>query len=258
MSGRQQKNVKAIILVYIELKKGSQVNSTALNIRRIQERIAIAAENCGRSAEEITLLAVSKSFPKESIAQAVDSGVRKFGENRVQEAEGKILQFDKSLHLEWHLIGHLQSNKARRAAELFDLIHSMDNAETAGKLDQACKDLGKILPVLLQVKLGGEETKSGADSHNVHELCEAVSNYKNIRIDGLMAIPPFFDNQNDARPYFAQLRELGEKLESEQPGCLGRRHLSMGMSHDFEAAIREGATIVRIGTAIFGARQYDG
>jgi PLP dependent protein len=243
-------------LVYIELKEGFQVNDIALNIRRIKERIAIAAEACGRSAEEITLLAVSKSFPKESIAQAVDSGARRFGENRVQEAEGKILQFDKDLNLEWHLIGHLQSNKARRAAELFGLIHSIDSAKIAGKLDQECMDLGKILPILLQVKLGGEETKFGADSNGVWELCEAISNYKNLRIDGLMAIPPFFDNQDDARPYFAQLRELGEKLESARPGCLGRRHLSMGMSHDFEAAIQEGATIVRVGTAIFGERQY--
>jgi PLP dependent protein len=249
-------------LVYIELKKwkaeGSFVNDIALNIRGIEERICMAASACGRSAEGIILLAVSKSFPKESIAQALESGTRRFGENRVQEAEGKILQFDRSLNLEWHLIGHLQSNKARRAAELFDLIHSIDSAKTAGKLDQACMDLGKVQSVLLQVKLGGEETKSGVDSNRVRELCEDFSNYKNIRIDGLMAIPPFFDDQDDARPYFAQLRELSEKLELEQPGCLGRRHLSMGMSHDFEAAIREGATIVRIGTAIFGARQYYG
>jgi PLP dependent protein len=238
------------------LKEGSFVIDIDWNIRRIKERIAIAAEACGRSADDITLLAVSKSFSKESIAHAVDSGMRKFGENRVQEAEGKILQFDKHMNLEWHLIGHLQSNKAHRAAELFDLIHSIDSAKTASKLDQACMDLGKVLHVLLQVKLGGEETKSGVNSNEVPELCEAVANCKNLRVDGLMAIPPFFDNQDEARPYFAQLRELGTKLELQQPGCLGRRHLSMGMSHDFEAAIREGATIVRIGTAIFGARQY--
>jgi PLP dependent protein len=234
------------------------VNDIASNIRRIKERIASAAEACGRSAEEITLLPVSKSFPKESIIEAIESGARRFGENRLQEAEGKMTQLDGSLNLEWHLIGHLQSNKARRAAELFDLIHSIDNRRTAEKLDQACLELGKVMPVLLQVKLGGEETKSGVGSSEIRELCEAVSNCKSLRLDGLMAIPPFFENQEEARPYFAQLREIGAKLESEQPGCLGRRHLSMGMSHDFEAAIREGATIVRIGTAIFGTRQYNG
>jgi pyridoxal phosphate enzyme (YggS family) len=230
------------------------VNDIALNIRNIAERIAVAAEACGRTAEEITLLAISKSFPKERIAQAVESGVRKFGENRLQEAEGKILHFNRRLDLEWHLIGHLQSNKAKRAAELFDMVHSIDSVRTAGKLNQACKDIGKILPVLLQVNLGGEETKSGVDSTQIRELVEAVSNLNNLRLDGLMAIPPYFENSEEARPCFAELRRLGESLELEQRGCLGRQHLSMGMSHDFEAAIQEGATIVRIGTAIFGSR----
>jgi PLP dependent protein len=238
--------------------EGLSVNEIALNFMRIRERIAAAAEACGRSAGDITLLPVSKSFPKESIVQAIESGAREFGENRIQEAEGKISQFDRSLHLEWHLIGHLQSNKAHRAAELFDFIHSIDNTRIAEKLDQACLDIGKRMPVLLQVKLGGEETKSGVDPSEIRGLCEAVSNCRNLRLDGLMAIPPFFEDQDKARPYFAQLRELGDELESEQPGCLGQRHLSMGMSHDFEAAIREGATIVRIGTAIFGERQYRG
>jgi PLP dependent protein len=230
------------------------VNDVALNIREITERIAIAAEACGRAAEEITLLAISKSFPKESIVQAVASGVRRFGENRLQEAEGKILQFDRRLELEWHLTGHLQSNKAKRAAELFSMIQSIDSARTAGKLNQASQDIGKVMPVLLQVNLGGEATKAGVDSTQIRELVEAFSNFNNLRLDGLMAIPPYFENPEEARPYFAELRRLGESLELEQRGCLGKRHLSMGMSHDFEAAIQEGATIVRIGTAIFGSR----
>jgi PLP dependent protein len=230
------------------------VNDIALNIRIISERISIAAEACGRAAEEITLLAISKSFPKESIVQAVASGVRRFGENRVQEAEGKILLFDRCLELEWHLIGHLQSNKAKRAAELFDMVHTIDSVRTAGKLNQASQDIGKVMPVLLQVNLGGEVTKAGVDSTQIRELVEAFSNFKNLRLDGLMAIPPYFENPEEARPYFAELRRLGEALESEQRGCLGRLHLSMGMSHDFEVAIQEGATIVRIGTAIFGSR----
>ncbi len=232
----------------------NSMNDIARNIQSISEKIAVAAKACGRAAEEITLLAISKSFPKELLAGAVDSGMRKFGESRVQEAEGKIIHFDRSLELEWHLIGHLQSNKAARAAELFDMVHSIDSSGTAAKLNQACEAIGKIMPVLLQVNLGGEETKYGIDSTRVRELVEAVSNFKNLRIDGLMAIPPYLENPEEARPYFSQLRRLGEALESEQRGCLGKRHLSMGMSHDFEAAILEGATIVRIGTAIFGSR----
>ncbi len=230
------------------------MNTIALNIKDIVERIANAAESCGRSPNEITLLAISKTFSEEFIIQAIESGVRRFGENRVQEAEGKIRNLNSRGKLEWHLIGHLQTNKAHRAAELFDLIHSIDSVKIAGKLDQACQEIGRILPVLAQVNVGAEDTKSGVAITEIRNLVEAVSNLKNLRLDGLMAIPPYLENQEEVRPYFAKLRELGETLESEQPGCLGRRHLSMGMSHDFETAIREGATIVRIGTAVFGSR----
>jgi len=233
------------------------VNQIAHNIESVRDRIARAAAACGRSADGITLLAVTKTFPKESISQAAAAGVQKFGENRVQEAEGKILYFKERLRLEWHLVGHLQSNKARRAAELFDVVHSLDSVKIATKLSQACLETGKRLSVLLQVDLGGEETKYGADPSQIREIIETVSNLKGLRLDGLMTIPPFFENPDRTRPCFARLRELIESLESEQPGCFGQRHLSMGMSHDFEAAIREGATIVRIGTAIFGERTYE-
>ncbi len=231
------------------------MNYIAQNIQSIRERIDRAATACGRQPGEIMLLAVSKTFPVESISQAAEAGIRQFGENRVQEAESKIPYFSKNLKLEWHLIGHLQVNKARRAAELFDVIHSLDSIKLAAKLNQTGLEIGKALSVLLQVDLGGEETKFGADPAQIGELIAALSNLKALRLDGLMTIPPFFENPDKARPYFAKLRELRDSMESEQPGCLGRRHLSMGMSHDFEEAIGEGATILRIGTAIFGTRQ---
>ena len=232
-------------------------NTIERNIRSVQKRITDAAVSCGRLPEEITLLAISKTFPTESISKAAAAGLSTFGENRVQEAEGKILYFRERSGFEWHLVGHLQTNKARRAAELFDVVHSLDSIRLAVKLNQACLDIGKRLSVLLQVDLGKEESKSGADPEQVRGIIEKVSVLKGLRLDGLMTIPPFFENPGQTRSYFARLSELKESLESEQPGCLGRQHLSMGMSHDFETAIREGATIVRLGTSIFGQRHYD-
>ena len=231
------------------------MNTIALNIQSLRERIANIAGACGRSHEEILLLAISKTFPKETIIQAVQAGIRQFGENRIQEAESKIPSFSEEPKLEWHLVGHLQSNKARRASELFDVIHSLDSIKLAAKLNQACMEIGKTLSVLLQIDLGEEEANFGAHPALIREFVEAVSEFSNIRLDGLMMIPPFFEDPELVRPYFVKLRELKEMLESEQPGCLGRQHLSMGMSHDFEIAIQEGATIVRIGTAIFGSRK---
>jgi pyridoxal phosphate enzyme (YggS family) len=231
------------------------MNYIARNIQSILERIAMAAAACGRSPGEIALLAVSKTFPRQSISQAVEAGIHKFGESRVQEAEGKIPHFQKTVKLEWHLVGHLQTNKTRRAAELFDVIHSLDSIKLAAKLNQASLEIGKRLSVFLQVDLGGEETKFGLDPTQIRETIEAMSGFRGLCLDGLMTIPPFFEDPDKARPYFAKLRELREMLESEEPGCLGQKHLSMGMSHDFEEAVREGATILRVGTAIFGARQ---
>ena len=226
----------------------------ARNIQSVRDRIEQTVESCGRRAEEIILLAISKTFPREAIAKAITAGLCRFGESRVQEAETKIPYFTETEKPEWHLIGHLQSNKVRRAVELFDVIQSVDSAKLAARISQASLELGKTTRVLLQVDIGDEETKFGAPPGEVRGIVESISGLKGVRLDGLMTIPPYFENQEDVRPYFSKLRELGEKLEMEQPGCLGRRHFSMGMSHDFEAAIREGTTIVRIGTAIFGTR----
>jgi hypothetical protein len=231
------------------------MNPIAQNVRTIRERIAKAAAKCGRLPDEITLLAISKTFPKESIIQAAEAGLHRFGENRVQEAEGKIPHLAEIQELEWHLVGHLQTNKAKRAAELFDVVHSLDNVKLAIKLNQASLDAGKVLSVLLQVDLGGEETKYGAEPARIPEMIEQISALRGLRLNGLMTIPPYIENAEQVRPYFARLRETRDVLESERPGCLGLKHLSMGMSHDFEQAIQEGATIVRIGTAIFGVRQ---
>ena len=244
-------------------------NPIARNIRHICERITRTAESCGRRTEEITLLAISKTFPREAVADAFTAGICRFGESRVQEAETKIPFFADTTQNdtisaqtfyrlfpkpEWHLIGHLQSNKVRRAVELFDVIQSVDNAKLAARISQAALELGKKIPILVQVDLGNEETKFGAPPEEIHGIIEDISDLKGVRLDGLMTLPPYFEDQEEVRPYFCKLREIGEKLETEQPGCLGKRHLSMGMSHDFEAAIREGATIVRVGTAIFGIR----
>ena len=230
------------------------LNPISRNIQYIRDRIELAVESCGRDIKEITLLAISKTFPREAISEAIAAGILQFGESRVQEAEKKIPYFSGAEKPEWHLIGHLQSNKTRRAVELFDVIQSVDSAKLAARISQSSLELGKTTPVLLQVDLGNEETKFGATPGEVRGIIEAISGLEGIRLDGLMTLPPYFENQEEARPYFRGLRELGEKLEAEQPGCLGKRHLSMGMSHDFEAAIREGATIIRVGTSIFGTR----
>jgi hypothetical protein len=234
------------------------VNDFAARLRAIQERIASAAARAGRRADEITLLAVSKTFPVEVIREAFDSGQRRFGENKVQEAAPKIESFAAEPRPEWHLVGHLQSNKARRAAELFDAVHSVDSQKLARKLSEAAVELGKTLVVLIQLDLGGEATKSGAARDEVDELARTIRALPGLRLDGLMTLPPFFDDAEQARPFFRELREIAERLERAERGALGARQLSMGMSHDFETAISEGATMVRIGTALFGERRSAG
>ena len=224
------------------------------NLQEIRDRLSAAARRCGRQPEEITLVAVGKNFPADFLSAAIKAGQCHFGENRVQEAESKIPQFRSTPNLTWHMIGHLQSNKARRAAELFDVIQTVDSVKLARKLGEACADLGKNLSVLIQVDLGQEETKFGADRSQAAAIVEEIVRRGGLRLDGLMTIPPFFEDPERTRPYFAGLREMMQSLEMEQPGCLGAKHLSMGMSHDFEVAVQEGATLVRIGTAIFGER----
>jgi hypothetical protein len=230
------------------------MSEIAENIRRVLERISIAADACGRKPEEITLVAVCKTFPAEVVWEAVAAGQTHFGENRVQEAEAKIPQFASCPQLTWHMIGHLQSNKADRAEGLFDIVESVDSVKLAGKLSQAAAEKGKILPVLVQVDLGEEETKFGAARGRLFEIIAEIGNLPGLRLDGLMTIPPYFEEPERTLPFFSELRELRNELQKQQPGCLGRGDLSMGMSHDFEVAIREGATIIRVGTAIFGHR----
>jgi PLP dependent protein len=230
------------------------VSTIAENLKAVRDRMSRAAESCGRAPKDVQLLAVSKIFPVADISEAISHGQTHFGENRVQEAEGKILLIPRSPGLTWHLIGHLQSNKAKRAAQLFDVIHSIDSIRIASRISQACVELGKAVSVLIQVDLALESTKSGAEAGSVSEIVAGILEMPAVRVDGLMIIPPFFDDPESARPYFRQLCALRDTLEKERPGCLGQRHLSMGMSHDFEVAIQEGATIVRVGTAIFRER----
>jgi pyridoxal phosphate enzyme (YggS family) len=226
------------------------------NLRKLSEKVAQAAERSRRSPGDISIVAISKTFPVESVSEAIAAGQLVFGENRVQEAEAKIRFFAESHRIEWHLVGHLQSNKAQRAADLFQVIHSLDSLHLAAKLSEACRATGKQVSVLLQVDLGKEATKFGVDEGEVRDLVSAVSRMDGLRLDGLMIIPPYFEDPELVRPYFTRLRELKDALEREQPGCLGQRHLSMGMSHDFEVAVEEGATMIRIGTAIFGSRAH--
>jgi pyridoxal phosphate enzyme (YggS family) len=224
-------------------------------LAQVRRRIEEAARRGGRSPEEITLIAVSKTQPAEMLKRALDARVRDFGENRVQEADAKIASVGREA-ARWHLIGHLQANKARRAVALFDLIHSLDSIALAERLDRLCAEEGRDeLPVLIQVDLAGEETKSGASVEELPKLVEAVTAAERLSLRGLMTLPPFFDDAERVRPFFERLRKLRDTLESKGAFGARRGELSMGMSNDFEIAIEEGATLVRVGTSIFGERR---
>jgi PLP dependent protein len=233
------------------------VNTATTLFKRIEEvrsRLIAAAERSNRSIDEITLVAVSKTHPAEAVREAIAAGLDNFGENRVQEAESKIPTVGRSA-ARWHLIGHLQSNKARRAVELFDWIHSLDSPDLARRLNRVCDELDRQeLPVLIQIDLGHEKTKTGIDERDVSELVAVVRDCPRLRLMGLMTVPPFFDEAENVRAYFRRLRELRDELKAK--GAFGDHpgELSMGMTHDFEIAIQEGATMVRVGTAIFGER----
>jgi pyridoxal phosphate enzyme (YggS family) len=209
----------------------------------VRERIARAAERARRDPAEITLLAVTKVFPAAAIREAYGLGLREFGENYVQELENKWPEVADLAHARFHLIGHLQSNKSKKAAELFQVIQTVDSPKLARRLN----DAGRALEVMLEVKLSEEEAKSGADPEELAELIEAVGGCGNLRLLGLMSMPPWTEDAEASRPYFRRLRELAEQY--------GLRQLSMGMSHDLEAAIEEGATCVRVGTTLFGKRK---
>jgi PLP dependent protein len=223
-------------------------------LANVRSRMASAAKRAGRASEDLQLIAVSKTHPPEFLREAIAAGATDLGENRVQEAERKIGEVGREA-ARWHLIGHLQSNKARRAVELFDVIHSVDSIGLARKLDRACQDLQRNdLPLLIQVDLGHEATKSGIDENELPQLIEVVVSCERLSLIGLMTVPPLFDDPELTRPFFVQLRELRDRYSSRGAFRKRRGELSMGMTHDFEVAIEEGATMVRVGTAIFGER----
>lgn len=228
----------------------------AENLARIWERVERAAGRAGRSAEEITIVAVSKTHAAEAIRAAYEAGVRHFGENRVQEWESKRALLH-GLDATWHLIGHLQSNKAARAAGLFHTIDSVDSIGLAERLEKAAAEAAhrgaRRLRVLMEVKLDPEPAKTGAEERELPRLARAILQMPHLELRGLMGIPPLFDDAERARPYFRHLRELHDALR-EQLGAEAFSVLSMGMSHDFEVAIEEGATEIRVGTALFGER----
>jgi pyridoxal phosphate enzyme (YggS family) len=222
------------------------------NVRRVEERIVAACGRCGRRREEVKLVAVSKTHPAASIRAAFEAGLRDFGENRIQEARAKLPSLT-DLAVTWHLIGHLQSNKARKARELFRWVQSLDSLRVAEKLAQAASgDLR--LPVLIEVNLGGEAAKTGVRVAEAAALAEQIAQLELLDLRGLMTIPPFQTNPEDVRPYFRQLHALAHEIDKRNLSNCSMRELSMGMSSDFEIAIEEGATMVRVGTAIFGAR----
>ena len=226
----------------------------------IRGRIAECARRAGRMPGDVTLIAVSKTHAAGAVQSALCAGVADFGENRVQEAEDKIEIVGRAgaggtNAPRWHLIGHLQSNKARRAVKFFDVIHTVDSAELIERLERMCVEEGRAeLTVLLQIDLAGEETKAGAHVEALPELVAQAATCKHVRLAGLMTLPPFYEEAERVRPFFRRLRELRDEFGGRGAFGAGRGELSMGMSHDFEVAIEEGATMVRVGTAIFGAR----
>ncbi len=223
-------------------------------IRSVLEQVERSAERCGRDPREIRIVAVSKTHPPQLIREAYEAGLRVFGENRVQEAEAKITEL-RDLDLEWHLVGHLQTNKVKKAVQLFDWIHSIDSPKRIAELERESAKTDRIVEVLLQLNISGEETKSGGREEDLEALIAALRDAPRVRCRGLMTIPPFEEDPERTRPYFRRLREIGERYREHwlAPGV--KLELSMGMSHDFAVAIEEGATLVRIGTAIFGSRE---
>ena len=225
------------------------------NLAHVRERIANAAGRAGRKPEDVRLIAVSKTHPIEAVRAAADAGQVDFGENKVQEALQKIAQ-SADTRLRWHLIGHLQSNKARKAAAAIGAIHAIDSVDLLKRVDQAAAEAGRTVDVLIQVDLALEDTKYGAPVDVVPVIVEAAGACTAARLKGLMLLPPMAENPEDARPWFARLRALRDGLVEGGAAADRLHELSMGMSHDFEVAIAEGATMVRVGTAIFGERHY--
>jgi PLP dependent protein len=230
--------------------------SIAENIAQVRERIAAAARRVARSPEEITLMGVSKTVSADRIREAYAAGLRVFGENKVQEFATKANALIDLHDAEWHMIGHLQTNKAAKAAELFDAVDSVDSTRMAEKLNASAESVGMLLSVLIEINVGGEQAKSGVapDSDELERILQGAPRWTNLKIQGLMTIPPYTEDPEGSRPYFRQLRQIRDKIAARALPQIDTTVLSIGMSHDFEVAIEEGATCVRIGTAIFGGR----
>lgn len=230
--------------------------SIAENVEALQARIEAAARRAGRAPEEISLMAVSKTHPASKIREAYDAGLRLFGENRVQEFAGKAPDLAGLSEATWHMIGHLQTNKAGKAAELFDAVDSVDSLKLAEKLDASGRKLGKKLRVLIEINVGGEAAKSGVapGSEDLEKLLTAAPRFEALQFGGLMTVPPHTEDPHRARPFFRILRDLRNSIAERRLPSIGMGTLSMGMSHDFEVAVEEGSTCVRVGTAIFGER----
>ena len=226
----------------------------ASRLATVRAGLETAARSAGRQPQDVRLVAISKTHPASSIKRVIELGANDIGENRVQEAEDKISEIGRE-KVRWHLVGHLQANKARKAVKLFDVIHSLDSVELARRLNRLCEEEGRTkLEVLIQVDLGHEETKSGIDESELTHLVESLGPLTRLELTGLMTLPPFFDDPEQSRPFFRRLRELRDELANRGAFAGRRGELSMGMTHDFAIAIEEGATMVRIGTAIFGER----
>ncbi len=237
------------------------MSSVKENLLRVIERIEKAARRAARDSKEVKLVAVSKTVEVARIKEAIEAGVTIFGENYVQEAQKKIEEIGKLAATEplgkggsvsWHFIGHLQSNKAKYAVRLFDMIHSVDSIPLAEELNRRAEQAGQVIKVMIEVNLSKEATKSGTDEEQLLKLARRIQNLKHLSLEGLMTMPPYFDSPEMSRPYYVALRELKEKMAKEG---ISSQELSMGMSNDFEVAIEEGATFVRVGTSIFGPRR---
>jgi len=223
-------------------------------IQNIKKRIEEAADRCGRDPSSVLLVAVSKTIPVDRVKEAIEAGVTVLGENYIQEAREKFNRLA-TYPVSWHFIGHLQSNKAKYAVRLFDLIHSVDSLKLARELNKQAQKNAKIQNILIQINISKESSKSGADAANVLDLMNQVCHLENLSVKGLMTMPPFFNDPEKARPYFSALRNLRDRIRQAAPPEITLDELSMGMTGDFEVAIEEGATLVRIGTAIFGERR---
>ncbi len=219
----------------------------------MQERIKEAARGCNRAESDIRLVAVSKTMPAETVKEAIEAGMADFGENYIQEARDKFSALS-AYPVSWHFIGHLQSNKAKYAVRIFDLIHSVDSLKLAKELDKFANKNDKVQEILIQVNVAREDSKSGVYVEDTIQLIKDIARLKNVAVKGLMTMPPYFNAPDRVRPFFAALRQLRDQIQEENIPGISMQELSMGMTGDFEAAIEEGATLVRVGTAIFGER----